>query len=336
MPRGNFNEAAKGGAGFVDGYVLITSSVATVFQYPINQTTKIQSAPFPALVWKGLKLTAEWQEKEDADGNPETFEIVNRMGDLDECRPGQIDPKDFDNLEIDAEDLGKAVGTEGNVFFLEQDKKFSRGWFIMKESLEKHGFSPAILGRGVAQDFVGLMAHFKTEKGEKYIAKKGPKAGTEQEPSNLVCDRIQPPLPYEKGAHKVAAGSSANKPIKPEEKKPAGAGSASTGASTTNGAGATSDDTLATAKGLFTNFSADFKKEVKPGDTVKFAAFLKALPKEFYRQKITKPKDQTSLMAFIKDGEKLAGLVGEMMDTPGAFTVEWDAEGTSAVSITIG
>lgn len=319
MPRGNFNDASKGGLGFVEGYVQITRSTARVFQYPVNSQTGEQSDPFAALVWEGIKLTPEWKQQA---GDDVHVEIVNRMGSLDQIRPGKLNPKDFDNVSVEPEDLGVEVGTEGNSFYMESGAKFNAGWGIMKESLEKCGFKPEILGRGVASDFEGLTAHFKTVEGAPYIAKKGKNAGKEVKPSNLVCDRIQPPFPYE---IKKGAAQSATQAAKPATTAQAPATQTVNQAATRANGEAPVPVTAANGEiagevgALFTDFSDKFKSEVPAGQPVKRNQFQKALTMELLRKKVP-PKVQKDIMDFVKS-DQLAEL--------GAATELFKVEGDS-------
>lgn len=312
MPRADFREASKGGAGFQEGYVHITRSVSKVFQYPVNKETNEQSDAFAALIWEGTLLTPEWKPQQTEDN---TFEIIIRMGDLDKIRPGKLDPKDFDNLQVDAQDLGNAVGTEGNTFYLEAGAKFGAAWAHMKESLEKHGFKPEILGRGIASDFEGLIAHFKMEEGKPYIAQKGKKKGQSVTPSNLICSRIQPPYPYEKGAVKA--------PMQGAAAKTAGAATAATTAAAgkSNGAAETGAiDGMTEAAALFANgFSDKFKAEagIAFGTPIKRAAFQKALTMELIRNRM-KPDVQKAIMDFVKsDGLAELGAATELFKVEG-------------------
>src|SRR5215471_4293441 len=193
MPRANFRETAGGGFGFQEGHVRIERSVSKVFQYPPNSQTKEQSDPFTALVWTATKLDREWNE---LPGDDNEVEVVLRMGTVDSCRPGMLKAKDFDNMNVEPEDLGDQVGTEGNCFFMEVDTKLGAGWREMKNSLEAKGFKPEILARGITTDFEGMLAKFITVEGKPYIARRGAKAGQEVKPTNLVCDRIET-YPYD-------------------------------------------------------------------------------------------------------------------------------------------
>jgi hypothetical protein len=313
MPRGNFLEASKGGVGFQEGFVHIDESFSTNFQYPPNSQTGKQSDPFCALVWRGTRLDSEWNE---LPGDDNQFEIVLRMGSgydkakgVTGVRPGKLAEKDFDNLDVEPEDLGSDVGVMGNSFFMEEGQKFSVGWEKMKESLEQKAFKKEILGRGIATDFVGMIAHFKTVEGQKYIASKGDKKGQEVTPSNLVCDRIHT-YPYDAkkkgGASKAATGTS----------KANGSAAASASAST----GTAPSSALSAAKDVFSALSAEFKKAMPADKAVPRAEFQKQLTKELMRQKIN-PKVQVQIMDLVKDDNKLMDLAADVMDMPCAFTI---------------
>src|SRR5262249_1085364 len=231
MPRANFRETQGGGFGFQEGNIRIDRSVARVFQYPPNSQTKEQSDPFTALVWTATKLDKEWNEFPGDEDN--TVEVLLRMGTTDTCRPGKLAPKDFDNMNIDAQDLGADVGTEGNCFYLEDGTKLGIGWKAMKDSLEGKGFKPEILARGITTDFEGMWGEFKMEEGRHYIGRRGARAGQEIKPTNLVCDRIET-YPYDK---------------KKEVKKD------TTAASKANGAEAADGSLLVDATALFKGFT---------------------------------------------------------------------------------
>src|SRR5262245_17822408 len=208
MPRANFREIQKG-FGFQEGFVRIDRSVAVVYQYPPNRETKEQSEPFIAMSWEYTSLDSEWNVKGDED-EQQNEPIIIRMGDLSTMRPGKLDPKDFDNMDVLAEDLGSDVGTEGNTFFWDADAKFNRNWGALQASLEACAFKPEILKRGIATDFEGMVLHLKTEEGQKYIAKRGRNAGKEVTPTNLVCDRIHV-YPYDAKKETKAATKAATK-----------------------------------------------------------------------------------------------------------------------------
>lgn len=297
---------------------MITKSVIAVHQLPPNSKTGEQSDPFTCLRWTGKKLDSEWNEIAGEEAET-TVVIPIRMGKPkesnpskeDAIRPGKLAAKDFDNLDVEPEDLGADVDTEGNAIFLEPNAKVGRGWAIMEESLRKSGFKPEISGRGVATDFEGMVAHFKTVEGAKYIAKQGKDKGKEVTPTNLVCDRIHT-YPYDK--KKGAAGTAT-----------AAAKTTSTAAASgkTNGAAADAgaDDAQGAAKTVFGNLSAEFKKEVPVDKDVPRATFQRALTKELMRQKIAS-KVQKSVMELVKDDEKLGELAMLLVDQPGAFTTD--------------
>lgn len=344
MPRASFSDVSKGGAGFQEGRVLILSSYSTMFQYPVNSKTGQQSDPFPALVWKGHRLDNEGKVVEDSEGNPTEVEIIHRMGSKDEAgefpvRPGRLDPKDFDNLDTEPEDLGAdEIGVQGNSFVLDQGAKFGAGWGYIEESLKKQGFKPEILGRCVTTDFVGMDAHFKMEKGEPYIAKKDTKMakkGEQVTPTNLVCTRIFV-YPYEKGAQKPAQGSAGG------GKKEAATTSTKAAQTTAAGNGASgSDEALAAALVLFgggshpkmnkgaeiPGLSAEFRKDVPAGKDVKLEVFVKAMTGELMRRKVD-PKLQKDVMdKVVKNADGMVALAGSLMeaDKP-TFMYDGDAK----------
>ena len=280
MPRGNFLEASRGGgAGFQEGFVLIEKSVATVFQYPPNAKTGVQSDPFCALVWTGKRLDSEWNELPFEDGSD--FEIVIRMGALDKVRPGQLAAKDFDNLEVEPEDLGAEVGVSGNCFYLVEGS-FHQNWGKMKDSLEAKSFKKEILGRGITSDFEGMKAHFKMVEGEKYVARQGAKKGETVTPTHLECDRIHT-YPYAaKAAAKPAQGKLPGKP---------------------NGA----TDAMTEAKQVFANLSPQFRTACPAGKDIDRPALEKALKGEFLRQKLQLPQ-QKAILDFLKTDENMTEL----------------------------
>lgn len=303
MPRGSFKheDASQGGFGFQEGNLLITKSVIAAHQFPANSKTGEQSDPFCAMRWTGKKLDAEWNELAGDDADV-TVVIPIRLGSLAEMRPGKLAPKDFDNLDVEPEDLGSDVDTEGNALYLSEGAKPGRGWAIMEESLRKAGFKPEISGRGVASDFEGMVAHFKTIEGQKYIAKQGAKKGQEVTPTNLVCDRIHT-FPYDK--KKAASGGT----------KASGGGASAKPAADSSG------DAAEDAKNVFGNLSAAFYKDVPKGKDVPRSDFQKALTKELMRQKVN-PKVQKAIMDLVKDDEGLGNLAMALVDLPGAFTTD--------------
>lgn len=312
MPRGSFKheDASQGGFGFQEGALLLTKSVIAVHQFPPNSKSGEQSDAFTAMRWTGKKLDSEWNEL----GGDETDTMVvipMRLGTTAEMRPGKLAPKDFDNLDVEPEDLGEDVDTEGNALYLTEGAKPGRGWAIMEESLRKCGFKPEISGRGVASDFEGMVAHFKTVEGQKYIAKQGAKKGQEVTPTNLVCDRIHT-YPYDK--KKGGSGGSGA----------AGKSSASTSSASSKSTSATStatDETMKSAIEIFGKLSAEFKKAVPADKEVERAVFQKELTKELMRQKIN-PKVQKTILDLVKDDEKLTELAGELVDKDGAFSTD--------------
>lgn len=339
MPRASFSDVSKGGLGFKEGRILVLRSFSTMFQYPPNSKTNEQSDAFPALVWEGLKLNDEGKVIEDGEGNQEEVQVVHRMGGKDESnnyaiRPGKLAEKDFDNTDVEPEDLGSDVDPDvkGNSFYVDAGAKFSMGWGFIDDSLKKHGFKADILGRCVTTDFVGLDAHFKQQEGAPYIAKKGAKKGQEIKPENLVCGRIFH-FPYDKdNPHKaeLAGGKTAGgkKDDKADKK-----GSTST-AGTTSAAGATGitsasgTDSFEAAQIVFgggkhasinkgeeiSGLSDLFFKSVPKGKEVKMDDFRKAVTSELMRRKTDMKLQKAIMEEVIKNEDKLGELAGWLME----------------------
>ena len=314
MARASFRheDAAKGGLRFQEGTIVIRKSFATNFQYPPNRTTNEQSDPFPAIVWQGVRVNSDNEPLED-----QPVEIVQRVGELGKVRPGKLAPKDFDNMNVDPEDLGADVGVEGNALVVDDGVSLSRDWGRLDESMRKAGFKAEIAGRGITTDYEGTILHLKTVKGEKYIAKSGKKAGQEVEPTHLECDKI---LVYGYDVKKPSASAS----------KGAASKSTSTSASGSNGhakpgeAGEVGDAVLEMAKAVVLNLTDQFKSAIPAGKEVGFDVFEKALPMELMRQngkpgenkgklgpKVTKDimaafRNQSALMQIAMETEQFA------------------------------
>lgn len=305
MPRASlrYEDAAKGALGFQEGNVLIQKSVSAVFQYPPNSKSGIQSDAFCAIVWTGVKCTAEWEPTE------EEVEIVHRIGGLDKIRPGKLNPKDFDNMDAEPEDLGNEVGTEGNALFMEEGGKLSKSWGLMDESMRKAGWKAEIAGRGVITDYEGTKAHFKTVAGEKYVAQKGEKKGQEVTPTNLVCDRIH------------TYGYDQKKPSTTTATKGKAAGAASGGSNghaKPGAGGEVGEDALELAKAVFANLTPKFFEKVGKEKEVSKVDAWKALTTEMMRQNgsgVNKgklgPKGTEAVKAVFNSDEQLGVIGGE-------------------------
>lgn len=312
MPRGSFKfeDAQQGGFGFQEGYLQIVKSVIAVHQFPVNSKTGEQSDAFVAMRWTGKKLDAEWNELAGEETDT-TVVIPIRLGTVSEMAPGKLAAKDYDNLDVEPENLGNEVDTEGNALFMVEGAKVGRGWAIMEESLRKAGFKPEISGRGVASDFEGMVAHFKSVEGTKYIAQKGAKKGQEVTPTNLICDRIHT-YPYDA---KKKGGTGAGTATKSTTSTAATGGKSNGAAADANG------DVLEAAKSVFGKLSDAFKKEVPADKEVARADFQKSLTKELMRQKVN-PVVQKGIMELVKNDEKLNALAIELVDQAGAFSTD--------------
>ena len=327
MPRASFSDVSKGGLGFQEGRILVLDSYSTMFQFPPNSKTAEQSDAFPALIWKAVRVDDNGKPREDAEGNKEEVEVIHRMGSIDEAgtyaiRPGKLNPKDFDNTDVEPEDLGTDLETKGNSFVVDTGAKFAIGWGFIDDTLKKHGFKPEILGRCVTTDFIGMDAHFKQQEGTPYIAKKGKNKGQEVKPSNLVCDRIFV-FPYD--AKKPAQGAGTAGSTAGSKSTTAAAGS---GKGAAQGSGAATGDAMAAALVIFgggthpdinkgaaiEGLSPEFKKAVPNDKEVKLDDFRKAMTSELMRRKVN-PKLQKAVMEeVIRVDDKLMELAGALME----------------------
>lgn len=301
MPRPSFSDVSKQ-FGFQEGRIIIEESYSTDYQYPANAATKEQSDAFCAMVWKARRT--------DKDGNPldgedNEVEIVIRMGDGKTIRPGQIDPKDFDNLDIEAKEVRgekPEVGSQGNSFCVDQGSRFNMGWGVMEASLKEKGFKSDILGRCITTDFVGMDAQFKTVEGKPYIAKKDGKAhkkGDTVTPTNLVCEKINV-YPYDaKKPTKKSTGASASAQAASSAPKPNGQA---------NGA----VNSTEVVKNLFANLTPDGKKKLESGTSLSKDDFQRAVAAELMKQRLTKPDVNKVIIDIIKTGgDGLEGLGNE-------------------------
>jgi hypothetical protein len=327
MARVGFkHEDAQSGFGFQEGWARIQKSRVAVHQYPKSKDPKkAQSDKFTAMRWTLALLDSQRQPKHDDQDAPMIEILPVRLGPTDEIRPGQIDPKDFDNLDVEAKDLGDAVDTEGNAIFAMPDKKIQRGWAIMEESMRKCGFKAEISGRGIATDFEGMVAHFKTVEGEPYVAKKGANKGEKVTPKNLVIDKIVV-FPYQLTAdEKKALGAEDVKSSPNPTPAPSTSGSTttttspSTASSPTNGEPSEAD-ILAGAVQVIKHLTPGFFTKVAKGQDVARDAFQKAFTGEVMMQKMG-GKLSKLVCDYIKNAENLKTLV---METEMAFMLSDD------------
>lgn len=182
MPRAGFgflnpaNYQEDTGGGFREGLVRIDESHFVVHQKNArkpkdNETAEekkkreeeaAKNVPHPALRWKGTRLDPDTQEPiTDHEGVEEKVEIVLGMGSkaLDKIHPGGAESVDSEEVE----DLGDAVGTEGNTIYV-LDEEFVRkglhpktGCAVMFESLKLAGFKMDVVDRVWAPDYVGAV-----------------------------------------------------------------------------------------------------------------------------------------------------------------------------------
>lgn len=306
MARKSFADVSKGGVGFQEGRVLIGKSYSTIFQFPPNSTTGVQSDAFTALVWSGHRLDKDGNEIDDGE-----VEIPIRMGVPGEINPGFIEPKDFDNLNVEPKDMGKELGVEGNSFaFIKADGKFNRAWSSVYEGLEKHGFRKEILGRSITTDFEGMDIQLKTVEGQKYIARQGKKKGEEVTPTSLVVERIYA-FPYDaKKTGKTSKGTGAAAP-------PAAPAATATGATYKVNGQEVARDVVEVARIVFGNLSDKFKAAVPAEKAVKRVDFQKAITFELMRQQVD-PVATKDLMDALKDDRRIV----EISAATEAFTTD--------------
>jgi hypothetical protein len=187
MPKGSFatKDAYEVSLGFQEGWGAVTNAVICVHQYNPDKTTGDQLPPFLALA---LTIQRTDDAGKETDDDPVT-EYLKVDKDLDKARPGNADGAE----DEDPEDLGDALGTEGNTIWCNDGYKFNSKskFMVFTKSLESCGFKPEVLGRGFAPDLVGLKAHFK----QVPLPKIDPSA--KRDPMALVVDKITQ-YPYEK------------------------------------------------------------------------------------------------------------------------------------------
>lgn len=164
------------GGGFREGLVRIDESHFVVHQKNArkpkdNETAEekkkreeeeAKNIPHPALRWKGTRLDPDTQEPmTDHEGVEEKVEIVLGLGGkaLDKIHPGGCESFDSDEVE----DLGDAVGTEGNTIYV-LDEEFVKkglnpktGCAVMFSSLKLAGFKMDVVDRMWAPDYVGAV-----------------------------------------------------------------------------------------------------------------------------------------------------------------------------------
>lgn len=297
MKRGSFShkDAMQGGFGFKEGILVIDKSVVAVHQFPMNSQTKEQSDPFVCMRWTGTKLDKELNVIE----GEEPVVIPLRMCKVESGQPGMLKEKDWDDTDVLPKPLGTDVDTEGNALLLEDDARVEgSGWAKMEDSLVKAGFKESIAARGIANDYVGLIAHFTTVEGDKYIAKRGKNAGKEVTASNLVCDRIYK-RPYEKDSKVKVGGDTAT----------------STSTKTNGAAGSDAGVDQAVVKAAATALEkagTKFKSEYYTGKPVDRKKFINGLVKELMRQDLddTVQGDIMSLLKTLPGLKAVAGEVG--------------------------
>ncbi len=285
--------------GFTEGYIRVDRSVFRIHKFKGDAAT-----PFFGLVWDCTKLTKEWEPM--GDGDDAHVEISFRLGDVANAHPGVLKPADFDNADADVDDQGGEVGAEGNCVAIVDGGKglFSPGWNVTRESMEKKGFSPAKLKRGIATDFVGSEIYFTSKEGTPYIAKSGKQEGQKVTPKDLIAEKFNK-YGYEvqaKGGVKTATTTSA----------PAGA----------NGkAEETASDAVSDAAAAMASLDDKFFTEVPKGKAVDRLKFQKEFTNALIRAKMIL-KDQKRVLDVVKNEKSLK----EIAEATELFTISDDGK----------
>lgn len=286
-------DMSKGAGFFQEGTVVVDKSVTAIHQLPPSKDNpKEQSDPFTCMRWTCRKLDNDFNVISGESDEPLVLNI--RIGMTDTFRPGMLKEKDFDDSDVFPKDLGTEVDVEGNALHVEGDHKIpdNSAWGRLVASLEKCGFKEAVLQRGVASDYEGMILHLKQSEPESYVAKKGPKAGQKVSFTNTIADRVHK-FPYDKSS-KIKVGGGGKAEGKEDTKA--------------NGKATDGDSdklVAATAKAL-EGASAKFKSEFYTGKPKDRKAFATAMVKELMKQDVD-DKLQGEIMTFIKseDGLKL-------------------------------
>jgi hypothetical protein len=240
---------------FADGWGEVVEAKALVFQYPPTKEAK-NNRPAGSQDPPALVAALMIQRHSDGDGTktPQEPEEVllsiqrpdKMTGELSACHPGKFPDGDVD---ADPEDMGAALGAEGDTLFAMQDGYQLNDkckWMTFTASLQEKGFKPAILKRTYFPDLVGLRAYFTT------VVKKGQGVGGDDSSVFVVKEIKQ--FPYEKKAGATAAASAkgkgaaaATKTTAPAKAAAAATAAAPAKAEANGAAGSLSAEDIATA-----------------------------------------------------------------------------------------
>lgn len=199
------NEAkSSSGSRFKEGNIRVSKSVFAVHK-PGNAESKI--APVTALVWTVDRLDEDLQPLTDDDGNP-LVETLN-FGTGGKSLPNLHPAKGDDPEDEQPEDLGDAIGTEGNTLtlvnpeFRIHEKSSS---MVLIKSLAKAGWKEEY-NRMWAPDYKGLVCFMGTFADDTMKMKND--KGEEQSTTYKVVTRIHS-APYE--AKKAVKGKPTGTP----------------------------------------------------------------------------------------------------------------------------
>jgi hypothetical protein len=296
--------------GFKEGIVVVDKSRVAIFQYPApKDNPKEQSDAFTCVIWDVTKLDKDLNIIQLAE-NEQPTRIISRLCKPESGRPGQLKEKDFDDMDVTPKDLGSEVGTEGNCLFLEDGQKVEgSGWSKLEESLtEACGFKQAVVARGIATDYEGMIVHLKTIEGDKYTAKRGKNAGKEVPSYHLVADKVYR-FPYDKNSKVKVGGEPASTKSKANGKDEEGTKGKGGEA---DGGGGDSDEAklVAAANAVLEKASAKFKAQFYTGKPTDKKKFTSELVKELWKQQV-EDKLQEEIMEFVKTDDGLKAVAAE-------------------------
>lgn len=195
------NQKEGGGGSFQEGNVEVKEASFIVFQ-PKAGEGQPERNPFVALLWKVARLDEELEPLRNDDEEPVTEDLVFSFGksSLAFIHPASASGPD----DEETEDQGDEPGTIGST--LHEVKPFAlnskAGVAFLMNSLKKAGWKEDYLDRVWAPDYVGLVAHMKTEYGDKMTGTDG----VERPIPYKTVSKIHR-APYESKAKKGAAES---------------------------------------------------------------------------------------------------------------------------------
>lgn len=330
MPRASLesNKVLQQGFGIQEGKVEIADARFKIIQRQKKDGTLI--TPMFVLQLDCLKLDDKWDRIDETVeqtelllgwGSKETGEDGNHKF---RFRPGNAKGPD----DVDPEDLGPVINTEGNSFYCEQEGDMpyaDADAMIFMKSLEAKGWKTEINAQGYAPNYKGakfeIKSVLKTDLCKRYGIKYSP-TSPDQEKATVWEVIALHTRPYEK------KGGTATKPAgKPVAGKPASTGTASgANGAAKDGFMDESLDRTQVALTLLKEPSQQFSDAVKGDKGVKRDAFQKAFTMELMRRKVH-PKIQTDLKKMMVEDDVLSEWGAEV-----GFMVDVEAKTVTFVS----